>query len=126
MRGRPDCPHCQGSGFLLDPDPMRPARICPCTKEARPELATLQLPARYRETTFAAFFKWWSKEYAPNQVTRILTGMEELKAALAAPDQLHLRPPPPLVGSGPAGREERRWRSCQGRGTSVKESYGQL
>ncbi len=88
MRGRPDCPHCQGSGFLLDPDPMRPARVCACTREARPELATLQLPARYRETSFAAFFKWWSKEYAPGQVNRILTGIEELKGALASPAEL--------------------------------------
>ncbi|HJV22982.1 MAG TPA: hypothetical protein VJ570_09800 [Holophagaceae bacterium] len=88
MRGRPDCPHCQGSGFLLDPDPMRPARICPCSREVRPELATLQLPARYREAVFTSFWKWWSKEYAPNQVSRILGGMEELKAALAAPPEV--------------------------------------
>ncbi len=67
---------------------MRPARVCPCTREARPEVAAMQLPARYREATFTSFWKWWSKEYATGQVSRIVGGMEDLHQALAAPSDV--------------------------------------
>ena len=88
MRGRPDCPHCAGAGVILDPDPMRPARICPCTREVRAEALVPQLPGRYREASFTSFWKWWSKEYATGQVSRIVGSLDDLRAALSAPAEV--------------------------------------
>ncbi len=60
MRGRPDCPRCQGKGVILDPDPLKPARLCGCTPEGLQDDQEIGLPVRYREADFARFWKWWN------------------------------------------------------------------
>ena len=52
MKGRPDCPRCQGKGLVFDPDPQKPVLVCGCTAELAPDAETLGLPARYREAEF--------------------------------------------------------------------------
>ena len=64
MRPRPDCPHCKGRGVILDADPLKPARICACSGGGEAEAA--QVPARYREASFTAFWKWW-RDWGGNQ-----------------------------------------------------------
>ena len=48
VKGRPDCPRCQGQGLVFDPDPQKPVLVCGCTADVAPDAETLGLPARYR------------------------------------------------------------------------------
>ncbi len=63
MKGRPDCPHCAGRGILIDPDPLKPARVCACVAETKGALPEGALPARYREASFDAFWDWWKAQH---------------------------------------------------------------
>lgn len=84
MRGRPDCPRCQGRGLVVDPDPRRPAVICGCTEGLAPEPEALGLPARYREADFTRFWKWWNNAQAA-QVRPLLDRIPDLRDLLARP-----------------------------------------
>jgi hypothetical protein len=64
MRGRPDCPRCQGKGLVFDPDPQKPVFVCGCTADLAPDAETLGLPSRYREADFTRFWKWWNNAQA--------------------------------------------------------------
>lgn len=86
MRGRPDCPHCQGQGLLFDPDPQKPVRICGCTAEVAPDAATLGLPARYREAEFSRFWKWWNNVQASSART-LLDRVGDLEDLVARPPE---------------------------------------
>ncbi len=61
MAGRAGCPHCGGTGFLLDRDPRVPARPCACQQDAGERVAGV--PARYRQASFEAFWEWWKVQY---------------------------------------------------------------
>lgn len=85
MKGRPDCPRCQGAGLILDPDPRKPVVVCGCTADLAPDAATLGLPSRYREADFARFWKWWNNAQA-HGVRALLDRVPELEELLARPD----------------------------------------
>lgn len=61
MAGRAGCPHCGGTGFLLDRDPRVPARPCACQQDAGERVSGV--PARYRQASFEAFWEWWKVQY---------------------------------------------------------------
>ncbi len=84
MKGRKDCPLCQGRGVVLDPDPLKPARLCGCTSEGGPDAAEAGLPARYREADFAHFWKWWNNAQA-SQARALLERVGDLEDLLARP-----------------------------------------
>ncbi|HJW73020.1 MAG TPA: hypothetical protein VJ486_09195 [Geothrix sp.] len=118
MKGRADCPQCQGKGLIIDPDPLKPVRVCGCTRDLGPDAATLGLPARYQDADFAHFWKWWNNVQAstaramldrvadleewlnqPTELVGPLEGREELTKLIAA---LRKRPE---HGIRPAGAE---------------------
>ena len=84
MSPRPDCPRCQGRGVVLDPDPLKPARLCDCGGGA-PEAGPAGLPARYREASFPAFWKWW-RDWEGNQKRQrlVMDRLPELERLLGA------------------------------------------
>ncbi len=84
MKGRPDCPRCEGRGLVIDPDPQKPVWVCGCTEELAPDAATLGLPTRYREADFARFWKWWNNSQA-HGVRALLDRAPELEELLARP-----------------------------------------
>ena len=84
MRGRPDCPRCQGRGVILDPDPLKPARFCGCAPEGQQDAAEVGLPARYREADFTRFWKWWNNAQA-SHARALLDRMGDLEDLLARP-----------------------------------------
>jgi hypothetical protein len=84
MKGRPDCPRCQGKGLVFDPDPQKPVRVCGCTAELAPDAETLGLPARYREAEFPRFWKWWNNAQA-SSVRALLDRVADLEDLLARP-----------------------------------------
>ena len=86
MKGRPDCPRCQGQGLVFDPDPLKPVRVCGCTADLAPDAETLGLPARYREADFARFWKWWNNVQASTART-LLNRVGELEDLLARPPE---------------------------------------
>jgi len=81
MRGRPDCPRCQGQGLLFDPDPLKPVLVCGCTADVAPDAESLGLPARYREAEFARFWKWWNNTQA-SSVRTLLDRVPDLEELL--------------------------------------------
>jgi len=84
VKGRPDCPRCQGRGVILDPDPLKPARACGCAPEGLQEAAEVGLPARYREADFTRFWKWWNNAQSSN-ARALLDRLGELEDLLARP-----------------------------------------
>ncbi|MFN7958750.1 MAG: hypothetical protein U0P46_10595 [Holophagaceae bacterium] len=84
VKGRPDCPRCQGKGLVFDPDPQKPVRVCGCTADLAPDAATLGLPARYREAEFPRFWKWWNNAQASG-VRALLDRVPDLEELLARP-----------------------------------------
>ncbi|MEI6471414.1 MAG: hypothetical protein WCO20_02115 [Holophagaceae bacterium] len=84
MKGKPDCPRCQGKGLIFDPDPRKPVRICGCTAEVAPDADTLGLPQRYREADFTRFWKWWNNAQASTART-LLDRVGDLEDLLARP-----------------------------------------
>lgn len=84
MRPRPDCPQCKGRGVILDADPLKPARLCACGS-ADADAEAMRLPARYREASFAAFWKWWRDwEGSQKQQRQVLDGLPKLEELLAS------------------------------------------
>ncbi len=84
MRGRPDCPRCQGQGLVFDLDPLKPVLVCGCTADVAPDAETLGLPSRYREADFARFWKWWNNVQA-SQARTLLDRVADLEDLLARP-----------------------------------------
>ena len=84
VKGRPDCPRCQGQGLVFDPDPQKPVLVCGCTADVAPDAETLGLPARYREADFARFWKWWNNAQA-SQTRALLDRVADLEDLLARP-----------------------------------------
>ncbi len=84
MKGRPDCPRCQGKGLVFDPDPQKPVLVCGCTADLAPDAETLGLPSRYREADFARFWKWWNNIQA-SSVRALLDRVPDLEELLARP-----------------------------------------
>jgi hypothetical protein len=84
MKGRSDCPRCQGKGLLFDPDPQKPVLVCGCTAELAPDAETLGLPSRYREADFTRFWKWWNNAQA-SSVRGLLDRVPDLEDLLARP-----------------------------------------
>lgn len=78
MKGRSDCPHCQGAGVVLDPDPSVPARICACTATPQVEAAGLGIPNRYQAVAFEGFWDWWKVQHSKDQVRARLGEAREL------------------------------------------------
>ena len=87
MKGRPDCPLCEGRGVILDADPLKPARLCGCAAGNGGDAAAVGLPARYREAEFPRFWKWWNNANAP-EIKRALEQLPDLEKAAADPDLL--------------------------------------
>ena len=83
MTARTGCPRCQGSGYIVDPDPLRPVRLCPCTLEGGPDADGLGLPHRYREATLDSFWEWWKIRHPREEVVATLDAAREL---LETPD----------------------------------------
>jgi len=63
VKGQAGCPHCSGSGILLSPDPLVPARECSCTREAKAAMAE-GIPGRYRNVDFETFWAWWKAQHS--------------------------------------------------------------
>ena len=84
MRGRPDCPRCQGQGLVFDADPLKPVLVCGCTADVAPDAETLGLPSRYREADFPRFWKWWNNVQA-SQARALLDRVADLEDLLARP-----------------------------------------
>jgi len=84
MKGRPDCPRCQGKGLVFDPDPQKPVLVCGCTEDLAPDAETLGLPARYRDADFARFWKWWNNSQASG-VRALLDRVSDLEELLSRP-----------------------------------------
>jgi hypothetical protein len=84
VKGRPDCPRCQGQGLIFDPDPQKPVRVCGCTADVAPDAESLGLPARYREAEFARFWKWWNNAQA-SHARALLDRVPDLEELLARP-----------------------------------------
>ena len=83
MRPRPDCPRCQGRGVILDADPLRPARLCDCGGAEDGD--AFGLPARYREASFPAFWKWWKGwEGSLKQQRHVMDHLPDLEKLLLA------------------------------------------
>lgn len=84
MKGRPDCPRCLGRGVILDPDPLKPARLCGCAPEGLQDAAEVGLPTRYRDADFTRFWKWWNNVQASHART-LLDRVGDLEDLLARP-----------------------------------------
>jgi uncharacterized protein (UPF0335 family) len=81
VKGRPDCPRCQGKGLVFDPDPQKPVLVCGCTEDLAPDDESLGLPSRYREADFARFWKWW-KNFQVHEVQPIMNNVGALEELL--------------------------------------------
>jgi hypothetical protein len=86
VKGRPDCPRCQGKGLVFDPDPQKPVLVCGCTADVAPDAETLGLPARYREADFTRFWKWWNNSQASG-ARALLDRVPDLEEWLARPEE---------------------------------------
>ena len=75
MKPKSVCPHCQGKGVIIDPDPCVPARLCGCSSDARDKAAIQGIPERYSEVSMENFWEWWKRRFPDFQV------LEELNEA---------------------------------------------
>jgi len=78
VKGRPDCPLCQGRGVIVDPDLLAPARVCACTKEARATGDALGIPSRYASATFDTFWDWWKIQHSKDKLINQLSQAQDL------------------------------------------------
>lgn len=84
MRPRADCPRCLGRGVILEKDPLKPARLCDCGGTG-PDADAFGLPARYREASFPAFWKWWRDwEGSQKQQRQVMDGFSKLEELLGS------------------------------------------
>ncbi len=70
--------------MILDPDPLKPARLCGCVPEGQQAAADVGLPTRYREADFTRFWKWWNNVQASHART-LLDRVGDLEDLLARP-----------------------------------------
>ncbi len=77
MGGRAGCPHCGGSGFVLDKDPRVPARVCGCQQSLDAEAGVAGVPARYRQAAFETFWEWWKVQYPKPAIQEQVQRAEE-------------------------------------------------
>lgn len=77
MKGQAGCPHCEGRGFVLAPDPMTPARECACVRAQKGPGAE-GIPGRYRGVDFEAFWAWWQAQHNPESVGGLLAQAHQL------------------------------------------------
>lgn len=89
LKGKPDCPDCGGRGVILDPDPMKPARICACTSTADSDGASLGIPARYRNAGFDDFWEWWKGQHPKEKLAELLASAHQIMEQADARDTLH-------------------------------------
>ncbi|MBP1626691.1 MAG: IstB-like binding protein [Holophagaceae bacterium] len=78
MTARKDCVLCQGTGFIIDPDPIKPVRPCECARSQRVEAAALGIPPRYRQASFESFWEWWKLEHPKDTVAANLAKAHQL------------------------------------------------
>jgi DNA replication protein DnaC len=113
---------------ILDADPLKPARLCACSGGGDAE--AMQLPARYRDASFTAFWKWWRDwKGSQDQQLHILQALPELEQLMAMdPAQagpieererleklLHQARANPQHGLRPAGAEDLQSWASKGR-----------
>ena len=75
MKADPHCPSCRGAGFILDPDPLKPAVPCGCAAIA---CADLGIPDRYASATLDGFWDWWKDRHPRATVLMNLGEAQEL------------------------------------------------
>lgn len=79
MKGRPDCPICDGRGVVLDPDPMQPARPCACAQGSPEEDGeVLAIPLRYRGSSHESFWEWWKIQHPREKMITALGTAHQL------------------------------------------------
>ncbi len=78
MKPDPACPKCGGKGFILDPDPMKPAVACGCMDAAVAGGSDLGIPERYAGSTFESFWEWWKDRHPRESVLLSLGKAQEL------------------------------------------------
>lgn len=65
--------------MILDPDPMAPARICPCAATAaKGDGASMGIPSRYRQASFDTFWEWWKVQHPRDKVVKALEDAQQL------------------------------------------------
>lgn len=117
MRGRPGCPRCGGSGFVVDPDPERPVVPCECLKSPGADAAGLELPARYRDVTLEAFWKWWKVQHPEERLAQRMGEAMALVGSAMARDALP---------DGLAGKLEYLLHKCGAQGTPAEPAWKTL
>ncbi len=78
MKGRPDCPQCRGAGVIVDPDPLKPVALCPCTREVAAQDRAGGIPGRYAAATFESFWEWWKLHHPRQAVVETLARAKTL------------------------------------------------
>lgn len=78
MKADPACPKCGGRGFILDPDPMKPAVACGCADAAATLDSQLGIPDRYAASSFENFWDWWKDRHPRLTVLQSLGKAQEL------------------------------------------------
>ncbi len=78
MKPDPACPKCAGKGFILDPDPMKPAVTCGCGDATISAGSELGIPERYASATFENFWEWWKDRHPRESVLLSLAKAQEL------------------------------------------------
>ncbi|MGA2080990.1 MAG: ATP-binding protein [Holophaga sp.] len=78
MKGKEGCPLCGGLGVVLDPDPVRPARLCTCAGSAAAQRVLEGIPARYRGASLESFWEWWKIQHPREKLAAALTSAHQL------------------------------------------------
>jgi len=78
VTARAVCPLCEGRRWILDPDPMQPARPCTCAAPAAAERAVRGIPPRYAEASFDAFWEWWKIQHPREKIGAALVQVNQL------------------------------------------------
>jgi len=73
LKGKAGCPHCNGRGFILDPDPLVPAKPCPCVRGKHAEGGALGIPNRYSQADFEGFWDWWKIQHPKDRMVDLLS-----------------------------------------------------
>lgn len=77
MSGQPGCPHCGGSGVIIDPDPLAPVRRCACRRVQRGP-GTEGIPTRYRLASLDGFWEWWKTQHPKERIGALLAEAHQL------------------------------------------------